>query len=478
MTIKEMEEASGLPRANIRFYENEGFISPARGDNGYRDYSFDDLKLLKRVKLLRQLKIPLDEIRALKTGSADLSGVLDRRIAQIGDELRQLEDSRIVCGEILRDGVTFSNLDATKYLDRLKNRPGSDNTFLRTDAVSLPKANFPWRRFFARAIDSGLYEIAWHMLAYFVFRWNLSGLSFITTIVSCLLMLLIEPVFLHFFGTTPGKAVFGIKITQLDKSKLTLSQGYSRTWEVLWSGQGLGIPIYALYRQYKSYKLCKESGEMDWDYDNSYTMRDKKIWRPAVFALITAAMVTVLFLIPYAADMPKHRGDITAEQFCENMNRALRYHKVDGSVGELDNGAYSAVAHYAWSEAPELQITEEHGVVTEVILKSATGRLMMPETFQQWLYPAIISYVGAQKSLSFWDFHFGSLFDSIRTRSAYDSYGLIIGNIEIVYNLIVDGQEMSDRNYYINYIGNSISNSPHLTESSTDITVIFSMRKT
>ena len=37
MTIKDVEVLTGLPRANIRFYESEGLIDPARNDNGHRD---------------------------------------------------------------------------------------------------------------------------------------------------------------------------------------------------------------------------------------------------------------------------------------------------------------------------------------------------------------------------------------------------------------------------------------------------------
>ena len=36
MTIKEIETLSGLPRANIRYYESEGLIAPKRSENGYR----------------------------------------------------------------------------------------------------------------------------------------------------------------------------------------------------------------------------------------------------------------------------------------------------------------------------------------------------------------------------------------------------------------------------------------------------------
>ena len=58
MTIKEMEMRSGMARANIRFYEAEGLISPLREANGYRNYSAADLELLLRIKaLLRRSQI-------------------------------------------------------------------------------------------------------------------------------------------------------------------------------------------------------------------------------------------------------------------------------------------------------------------------------------------------------------------------------------------------------------------------------------
>ena len=43
MTIREIEEATGLPRAKVRYYESLGLIHPARAANGYRDYRQEDL---------------------------------------------------------------------------------------------------------------------------------------------------------------------------------------------------------------------------------------------------------------------------------------------------------------------------------------------------------------------------------------------------------------------------------------------------
>ena len=39
MNIAEAERRTGLTRANIRFYEKEGLLTPTRGANGYRDYT-------------------------------------------------------------------------------------------------------------------------------------------------------------------------------------------------------------------------------------------------------------------------------------------------------------------------------------------------------------------------------------------------------------------------------------------------------
>lgn len=76
MTIKEIEALSAMTRANIRFYEAEGLLTPRRSENGYRNYSDEDLDILKRIKLLRSLHIPLEEIKALHQDKEELHALL------------------------------------------------------------------------------------------------------------------------------------------------------------------------------------------------------------------------------------------------------------------------------------------------------------------------------------------------------------------------------------------------------------------
>ena len=52
MTIKDVEERTGLSRSNIRFYEKEKLIEPSRNEsNGYRDYSENDVENIKRLHI-------------------------------------------------------------------------------------------------------------------------------------------------------------------------------------------------------------------------------------------------------------------------------------------------------------------------------------------------------------------------------------------------------------------------------------------
>ena len=128
MTSKEMEERSGVPRANIRYYEAEGLLHPERLKNGYRSYSEEDLRTLEKIKLLRRLGVSVEEVRALIQGGETLDAVLDRRLAALGSERASLGRVQAVCGAVRDAGVSFDELDAGRYLQDL-------------DAPALPEEN-------------------------------------------------------------------------------------------------------------------------------------------------------------------------------------------------------------------------------------------------------------------------------------------------------------------------------------------------
>ena len=72
MQIKHVEELVGITRKNIRFYEDQGLLSPRRADNGYREYHEEEIKRLKQIKILRKLSIPIEEIKRVFDGECSL----------------------------------------------------------------------------------------------------------------------------------------------------------------------------------------------------------------------------------------------------------------------------------------------------------------------------------------------------------------------------------------------------------------------
>ena len=65
MQSNEVRKQTGLTRKAIEYYEVQGLVEPSRDENGYRNYSDSDVRILKRINLYRQLGLDLSEIRKI-----------------------------------------------------------------------------------------------------------------------------------------------------------------------------------------------------------------------------------------------------------------------------------------------------------------------------------------------------------------------------------------------------------------------------
>lgn len=118
MKINEVCERVGISKDNIRFYEKEGLIRPARdNENNYRDYSEADVVLLERIKLLRALGIPVKHIRCIISGEMTLEAAVSGRLKEIDLQKKELDAVKRICTSLNAGGVTFERLDAESYLD-------------------------------------------------------------------------------------------------------------------------------------------------------------------------------------------------------------------------------------------------------------------------------------------------------------------------------------------------------------------------
>ena len=77
MLRNEVEEKTGLSRKAIEYYEDKGLIDPQRLENGYRDYSIEDVVILKEVSLLTKLGLSLAQVKdILLKKPSSLSSIL------------------------------------------------------------------------------------------------------------------------------------------------------------------------------------------------------------------------------------------------------------------------------------------------------------------------------------------------------------------------------------------------------------------
>lgn len=409
MTIHEVEARCGLERASIRFYEREGLLTAPRRSNGYRDYTEENVQTLLRIRLLRSLGVSLEDIRALQSGTQALSDTLRAQLSRLEQEQARAAAAQRVCREIEAEHVAFSELDAPKYLGRLEQGAPPAAPRLPDDRTPYPRC--PVRRFFARMLDGCLYTaLACWLLMLLGAPLNRPSLSALLLLLETGLMLVLEPAFLHLFGTTPGKALLGLAVECEDGSRLSYAEGWSRMWSMLWHGRALGIPLLSLYRQYQAYELVLSGEPVAWDEGLSYLQRPPRKWHiPALLAAFACAFF--LQLLPFGLQqLPPNRGALTPEAFVENYRYYLDYLgwtstcelQPDGTWTSASSGGTVIVVNSAtFARVPDLELQTQDGFVTGVRFT------LEPDDLEQMIsYPDTVmlplsaALAGAQKGVS------------------------------------------------------------------------------
>lgn len=101
MNIGSAARHSGLPAKTIRYYEDIDLIRPARAENGYRDYSPEDIHRLRFLQRARSLGFSIEECRLLVSlyddearASADVKALALGKIAEVDRKIEQLRSMK------------------------------------------------------------------------------------------------------------------------------------------------------------------------------------------------------------------------------------------------------------------------------------------------------------------------------------------------------------------------------------------------
>ncbi len=144
MKINELEDLLGVTRATIRYYEDQGLVTPARTENGYRDYSDEDARLFQKIIVLRKLGVGVPEIRDLIEGKTTLHDVLAGNVERLRaqqDGTAGIAASIEMCNEIDNDAADFDGIDPSKYLMSIYEAEEKGKRFAEAKEISPRQLN-------------------------------------------------------------------------------------------------------------------------------------------------------------------------------------------------------------------------------------------------------------------------------------------------------------------------------------------------
>lgn len=137
MKIKYVEELVGISRKNIRFYEEEGLLSPDRAENGYREYGQEDIDRLMQVKLLRKLGVSIENIKRVLNDETRLEDCLDSHLDELERQKENLTKIQTVSRQIIESHASLQPSDTESWLDLLEQMEKEGMNFMSTEKTDV-----------------------------------------------------------------------------------------------------------------------------------------------------------------------------------------------------------------------------------------------------------------------------------------------------------------------------------------------------
>ncbi|WP_316781867.1 helix-turn-helix domain-containing protein [Streptomyces sasae] len=116
-TIGELAKATGLTVRTIRYWSDEGVLTPVtRSAGGYRLYDAESFARLELIRTLRELGLGLGHVREVLAGERTVAEVAAAHVAALDAQIRSLKVTRAVLSTVARRG---SSAEETTLMNRL-----------------------------------------------------------------------------------------------------------------------------------------------------------------------------------------------------------------------------------------------------------------------------------------------------------------------------------------------------------------------
>ena len=102
MLINEVAKLSNLTKKAVEYYTEQGLICPNILENGYRDFSEQDMEILKKIALFRRLGLSIFEIKSVLANPDELKSILYKKTLELEQEKVKQDILKRLCnGESL-----------------------------------------------------------------------------------------------------------------------------------------------------------------------------------------------------------------------------------------------------------------------------------------------------------------------------------------------------------------------------------------
>lgn len=155
MTIKEVEEQLGLPRATIRFYEKEKLFNPKRSENSYREYSEDDIVVLKKIIILRKSGFSVSEIKDFFEGNVELQELLEKNICKLQEKVAELNGAIQICKQMQSRQEDIESFNEQFYWEEIYQQEKQGDKFIEIIHDSIDYEKYIFYKYFELLDEDG-----------------------------------------------------------------------------------------------------------------------------------------------------------------------------------------------------------------------------------------------------------------------------------------------------------------------------------
>lgn len=116
-------------------------MTPPRTDNGYREYSDEEVQLFQKIIVLRKLGLGIPEIRDLIEGKAELHDVLEYNMERLRTRQDEIASAMELCGKIEAEATDLASIDSPKYLKHIYENEQKGAHFAETKEINVRQLN-------------------------------------------------------------------------------------------------------------------------------------------------------------------------------------------------------------------------------------------------------------------------------------------------------------------------------------------------